>query len=467
MENHSDNHSPAFVKISPPLPFILDERLQGFALELSSHQLILKLARNASGPVAQTLSGSASSSQLLVSSDDGTVHRLEVTITPAQGPLGAGDLLATVANEPSSRQLADLLTILRKKQHISICQSQDVEASDRFTGFSDLSFVPKTISELNWEDLDTTSSFLGRQFKLPLLITGMTGGIEKGAEINRRLALAASRYGIPMGVGSQRIAVENPDFEAIFAVKKFAPDIFCIANLGAAQVIGSLGPEHCQRTVDMIQADALAIHVNILQEAVQVEGDRRFRGLFASIERVVKSCSVPVIVKEVGAGMDVETAKQLFDSGVRAIDVGGKGGTSWSLIEGQRSSSRVVQEVARSFRDWGIPTAYSLAAVCQEFPAHQVTATGGIRDGITVAKAVALGARLAGIGLPLFRAALESEEGPCLVLESLVQQLKTTMLCVGATNLAQLRSRLTFGRPYQDRFRAAATLLPTGPAHDF
>lgn len=457
---NANNQAPAFVKVVPPLPFILNEGVQGFVLGLSQSSLqlrvvagTLKFLDGTSGPNLQR------THQLAISGEDGVLHRLNVFAhrpTTAQGKSLETELTAKAADETSVRGLNELLTVLRKNQHINICQSQDVEATDRYTGFSDLSFVPKTIPELNWSDLDISCSFLGRKFAAPLLITGMTGGIEKGTEINRRLALAAARFGIPMGVGSQRIAVENAEHAKIFAVKKYAPDLFCIANLGAAQITGPDAVAMCQTAIDMIDANALAIHVNILQEAVQVEGDRSFQGLFDNIQKIAAAVSVPIVVKEVGAGMDVATASRLFSIGVQAIDVGGKGGTSWSYIEGQRSSSATVQEVASAFRDWGIPTAYSLSAVAQAFPGASLTATGGIRDGITVAKAVALGAKMAGIGLPLFRAALESEDGPTRVLESLVQQLKTTMLCTGARTLADLRSHLVVGRPYQsewDRFK--------------
>jgi isopentenyl-diphosphate delta-isomerase len=340
--------------------------------------------------------------------------------------------------------------LVRKGQHIAICATMDVEASDRYTGFNDVTLRPMALPELAWNDLDTNVSFLGRRFPLPLLITGMTGGLSQGAEINRRLARVAQHYGIPMGVGSQRVALENPDHAAIFAVKSFAPDVFLIGNVGISQIRSDDAVEKCRRAIDMIRADALAIHVNVLQEVVQVEGDKDFRNIFDSINRVVRSLDVPVLVKEVGCGIDVETARRLVETGVAAIDCGGKGGTSWSLIEGARAKSQVTQQVGLTFRDWGIPTALSVATVHQAVPSVPLIATGGIRDGLTVAKALALGASFCGIGLPIFKAALESEEAPFSVIETFTQGLRTAMICSGARDLSELHTRLILKRPFRE-----------------
>ena len=231
-----------------------------------------------------------------------------------------------------------MLGQIRKIQHIQLCQSEDIEASDKFTGFSELSFIPEALPDLDFDALDTRSNLLGKQFSYPILITGMTGGVDLGTQINERLAAVAAHWGIPMGVGSQRVALDNPEYASIFAVKKSQPSVFLIGNLGIAQLRCHDYLDRCRRAVDMIEADALAIHVNILQELIQVEGDRHFKGLTERLQKLASSLAVPVIVKEVGAGMSAQTAQRLIDYGVQAIDIGGKGGTSWAFIEGMRSS---------------------------------------------------------------------------------------------------------------------------------
>ncbi len=386
---------------------------------------------------------------------------LEVTIPDGpslsfDGTLSDKDeqLHLTVESSVAKKSLQDLLNIVRKDQHIEICRDQNVESSDRFTGFGELQFIPAALPELDFADVETQSEFLGRSFALPILITGMTGGIEKGAEINRRLALAAARFNIPMGIGSQRMALENPEYAPIFAVKKYAPNLYVIGNIGCSQLLRADALEICQRAVEMIEADALAVHINVLQECVQVEGDRHFKGILQRLEEVCRHLSVPVIVKEVGCGIDPITADRLKKAGVAAIDVGGRGGTSWGYIEGLRANARETKDLADTFRNWGIPTAYSVAAIRQwneEFP---MIATGGIRDGLTVAKAVALGANMVGVGLPLLRAALQNEEEPYHVLRSLERGLKTTLVLTGSRTLKDLSRRLTRGQPYADAFAA-------------
>jgi isopentenyl-diphosphate delta-isomerase len=343
-----------------------------------------------------------------------------------------------VVADPSP--LRDLLALVRKEQHIAICAGSDVEASDRYTGFSDVVLLPRALPER--ERVETATSFLGKTFAAPILITGMTGGISQAAEINRRLAKAAVAMKIPMGVGSQRLAIENSAHAPIFTLKRQFPDLFLIGNLG----MGQLSVKAARAAVEMIDADALAIHINTLQELVQIEGDRTFGGVFEQIAEVASALKVPVIVKEVGVGIDTVTARRLLDCGVAALDIGGKGGTSWSLIEGKRSEHPLQQRLGETFRNFGIPTAVGLHLVSdllkasgKKFP---LIATGGIRNGLDVAKAIGLGAALAGIGLPLFRAALVDDEAPGLLLEAYVKELHVAMLCSGAGSLSDLRSRL-------------------------
>jgi isopentenyl-diphosphate delta-isomerase len=354
-----------------------------------------------------------------------------------------------VVSPESHAEMRDLVTYIRKSQHIDICREQDVESSDKFTGFSRFEFIPEALPELDFADLDTTQMFMGKTFALPFLITGMTGGTQQGIEINRRLALCAAKVGIPMGVGSQRIALENPEFEAIFKVKEFAANLFVMGNLGGCQLLEGDPVSMSQRAAEMIAADAMAIHINALQESVQAEGDRGFTGILRAIEQIAHSLPIPVMVKEVGSGISPQTARRLRDAGVNHIDVGGRGGTAWGYIEGLRSGSKVTKELAATFRDWGIPTAYAVRAIAKDLPDVSLVATGGIRDGMTIAKALALGATMTGIGLPFLRAALESEEACFEFAESLKRGLETTMILTGSRDLASLRNKLGLGRPFE------------------
>jgi len=351
--------------------------------------------------------------------------------------------------------MTDLLSIIRKNQHISICNQQDVEATDRYNGFSELSFVPHALPNLSWDELDTSVKFMGRSFSAPLFITGMTGGVLKGAEINRRLALAAEAFNIPMGVGSQRIALDNPDHAATFQVRRYAPDIFLVANIGLSQLISSTknSLDLCKMAVDMIEANALAIHLNTMQELIQAEGQRDFKGILAQIEDISNSLNVPVLVKEVGSGVDLDTARLLVNAGIKTIDIAGRGGTSWPYIEGLRSENPSRYRLAQSFRNWGIPTAHALAAVKSNHPDLELIATGGMRGGTDVAKAVATGASLVGIGLPLMKAALIDDEQPKRILAEFVDGLKLCMMGTNSTKLDDLKKRIVFGQPYQDQLQ--------------
>lgn len=343
--------------------------------------------------------------------------------------------------------LHQVLAQLRKDQHIEICLTKDVESSDKFTGFSKLQFIPTTIPELSFEDIDISQDFLHATFDAPILITGMTGGIERGQEINEALAYGADTLGIPMGVGSQRVALDNPDATAVFALKRKFPQLFLIGNLGASQLLNDDYLDHCQAAIDMIEADVLAIHINVLQESIQMEGDRHFRGIYDRLEQVVRCASVPVMVKEVGAGVDPATFQRLKNLGVAAIDIGGRGGTSWGYIEGLRSGDAYSMQLADDFRDWGIPTAYNVAAVKDLAGQMPIIATGGVRSGLTVAKAVALGATLAGIGLPLFKAALQSPDAVVAYGRYIIRGLKTAMMLTGSKSLQDLKPKLTWGEP--------------------
>jgi isopentenyl-diphosphate delta-isomerase len=292
-------------------------------------------------------------------------------------------------------------------------------------------------------DLDSVSTavtFLGHRLQAPLVISSMTGGADELQALNHRLAEAAQATGIAMGVGSQRAALESPRGAATFGVRDAAPDVLLLANLGAVQLNYGYGVDDCRRAVDSIAADALVLHLNPLQEALQPDGDTRWSGLLARIESVCRQLAAPVVVKEVGWGISGSVARQLADAGAAAIDVAGAGGTSWSEVERHRAATQAARQVAAAFREWGIPTAESLLAVREAVPDMPLVASGGLRDGLDVAKALALGADVAGLALPFLRAAADSTEAVVEAVQVLTQTLRVAMFCVGAADVRALRS---------------------------
>ncbi len=431
------------VRLSPPLPYASAFLGSGTIDSISPNHLLI----TRSGGSSSSLAGCPPLTSLQLQLSEG--RTIDLTVAPET--LESGQLLLRADGHDSHQSLHEVLNHIRKFQHIEICRTQDVEATDRYTGFERFALQPCALPDLNFASIDTRQQFLGRQFGMPMLITGMTGGVELGETINRRLAMAANQFKIPMGVGSQRIALELEDFQHIFRVKQFAPDIFLIGNIGLAQIIRSDSLELCRRAVDMIRADALAIHLNCLQELIQEEGDRDFAGALDKISLLTRMLDVPVIIKEVGVGVDVETAKRLFEAGVAAIDVGGSGGTSWARIEGQRSASPRTNELGEEFRNWGIPTAHALVDIRRSLGNHpQLIATGGIRNGSTVAKAVGLGANMVGVGLPLMRAAVQSDEAVIEVLTKFHTALKISMMGSGCANLSQISKRMITQWRYQN-----------------
>jgi isopentenyl-diphosphate delta-isomerase len=296
-------------------------------------------------------------------------------------------------------------------------------------------------------DLDAVSPGLtlwGRQLGAPLLISSMTGGSERSADINRHLAEAAEVLGLAMGVGSQRAGLVDPALAPTYAVRQWAPHALLFANLGAVQLNYGWGVDECRRAVAMIEADALILHLNALQEAVQPEGDTRFGSLarqIAAVCRALAADGVPVIVKEVGWGIAPATARRLWDAGVAAIDVAGAGGTSWSQVEAHRAPTAGGRRVAEAFRDWGIPTAESLRLVAEAgVPAgRHLFASGGLRTGVDLAKAIALGATLGGLARPFLEAAAVSTEATVEKGRELIAELRIAMFCIGAADLAALQ----------------------------
>ncbi len=326
----------------------------------------------------------------------------------------------------------------RKRDHLRIVLDEGGGTVSASTGFERYRLLHRALPDLDLAGIDTGLRFLGRDLRVPFLISGMTGGVERGADINRRLAEVAQAFGCAMGVGSQRVAIEDPTRGEFFRVRDRAPDILLFANLGAAQLNAGYGIDECRRAVEMIEADALVLHLNPLQEALQADGNTNWAGLLPRIESVCAALGVPVIAKEVGWGISGPVARQLAGAGVAAIDVGGAGGTSWSEIERRRAPSDHLRRVCGAFAGWGIPTADSVAmarAACPEIP---IIASGGMRSGVEAATAMALGADLAGFAAPLLRAAAESVEAAHDLMAALVAELRIAMFCTGAGTLAQL-----------------------------
>lgn len=330
----------------------------------------------------------------------------------------------------------------RKADHIKINLEQDVRSA-LTSGLERYRFIHQALPELDLETIDTSLTLFGKRLAAPILISSMTGGTPEAGEINRRLAAAAQTVGVAMGVGSQRAALEHPEQAATFAVaRQAAPDILLFANLGAVQLNYGYGLEECRRAVDMIAADALILHLNPLQEAVQAGGDTNFAGLAKKIEAVCKALEVPVIVKEVGWGISEQAARLLADCGVAAIDVAGAGGTSWSQVEMHRAPDEFTRQLAATFVGWGIPTAESISNVKRAAPGMTVFASGGLKDGLDIAKCLALGATLGGMAGPFLKAAALSPEKAVETLTLTRSQIRVTMFAAGAGRLADLPGKL-------------------------
>jgi isopentenyl-diphosphate Delta-isomerase len=330
----------------------------------------------------------------------------------------------------------------RKADHIKINLEKDVRSA-LTTGLEDYHFVHEALPELDLEQVDTSLSLFGKHLSAPILISSMTGGTADAESINLRLAEAAQVMKIAMGVGSQRAAIENLDQAKTFQVRRAAPDILLFANLGAVQLNYGYGLEQCRLAVEMIGADALILHFNPLQEAVQDAGDTNFAGLAAKVEELCKKLEVPIIAKEVGWGISERTAKLLADCGVAAIDVAGAGGTSWSQVEMYRAPDEFTRELAATFVGWGIPTAESILNVKKAAPEMTVFASGGIKDGLDIAKCIALGATLGGMAGQFLKAAAISTKSAIQMMRLTKRQIEVTMFAAGVGTLDELQEKLT------------------------
>ncbi|MGD6804986.1 type 2 isopentenyl-diphosphate Delta-isomerase [Rossellomorea aquimaris] len=332
------------------------------------------------------------------------------------------------------------ITEKRKTEHIDICLTQEVESNEMTTGLEAFRFQHNALPEIDFSEIDLSTSLFNKQLKAPFLISSMTGGTETAARINETLAKIAEKRGWAMGVGSMRTAIEKEQTAYSYNVRKHAPTIPVLANIGAVQFNYGYGVEQCQRAVDLIEADALILHLNSLQEVFQPEGDTNFKDLLPKIEKVAKSLSVPVGVKEVGMGISSGAARRLYEAGVSFIDVAGAGGTSWIRVEAYRSKDPLRAEAAAAFQDWGIPTAQSLIEIKKELPEVSLYASGGLKNGVDAAKAIRLGADIAGFGRALLpNAAASDEEALDEQFKRIEFELRATMFGIGAASIEQLK----------------------------
>ena len=330
----------------------------------------------------------------------------------------------------------------RKANHIRICLEENVQARQTTTGFEDTLLVHKALPQIERDKIDLSTTVLDHKFSAPLIVDAMTGGTAEATHINAAIAQAVEQLGLGMGVGSQRAAIENPRLGDAFTItREKAPTAFLVANLGGPQIIGGYDIEEAKKAIEMINADALAIHLNPLQEVIQPEGETNYAGVLSKIGEIAQALNIPVIVKETGAGIAAGEAEMLRSVGVAGIDIAGAGGTSWAAVEyhrAKRLKDEYRQRLGAAFWDWGIPTAVSLVEVVQSVHLT-VIASGGVRSGMDVAKALALGADLAGMALPILRPARKGSEEVKRTLQFMIEELKNVMFLVGAESVQRLK----------------------------
>jgi len=329
----------------------------------------------------------------------------------------------------------------RKLNHLMIALTKRVE-SDKSSGFNDVTLIHNALPEVNKEEIDASLSLFGCLLNAPLIIEPMTGGASKTIKINASLAEAAEKLKIGIGVGSQRAALKDSSLKKTYTiVREKASSTLVLANIGCSQILGDEGVQNAKEAVEMINANALTIHLNPLQESIQPEGETRFKGILNAISQVVKKLNVPVIVKETGAGISMEVAKKLESVGIEFVDVAGLGGTSWAGVEYYRakaSSNKTLESLGKTFWNWGIPTVASLIEVKSSTKLKAI-ASGGVRTGIDVAKSIALGAEAAGLALPLLKYAVKGAKHTIRFLQVIIEELKTAMFLTGSRNLAELK----------------------------
>lgn len=345
----------------------------------------------------------------------------------------------------------------RKLDGLMIPLSKEVQAKATSTYLEYVTLIHNALPELDFDEIDTSTTFLNHKFSAPLIIDSMTGGTPEAAKINERLAETAEALGLGMGLGSQRAGLKSKELEETYSIaRQHAPNAFLIANIGGAQLAKGLSIDEAKRIIDMINANALVIHLNPLQELVQPEGEPKFKGVFNKIAELVNSLNIPVIVKEVGAGISKEVASRLEVAGVRAINVAGSGGTSWAGVEKLRAESvggELKTHLGEMFWDWGIPTAASLIEV-KRVVKLQLIASGGLRNGLEVAKCIAIGADMCAMAFPFLKQAAISKEAVMQFADLLLNELKSTMYLVGAKDIRTLKtSRHVLTGPLAEWFK--------------
>jgi isopentenyl-diphosphate delta-isomerase len=330
----------------------------------------------------------------------------------------------------------------RKAEHIRISLDHDVQARGVTTGFEDVHFIHRALPEIDKKEIDLTTTLFDHEFAAPLIVGAITGGTQEAIGINATIAEAVEELGLGMGVGSQRAAIEDKKLEQTFAIaRKKAPRAFLIANVGGVQLVHEYGLKEVKKAISMIDADAVAIHLNPLQEGVQPEGQTNFRGVLQKIGEISNELDVPVIAKETGAGIAAEEAKKLVAAGAKAIDVSGAGGTSFAAVEYYRAKGRkntFQHQLGDVFWDWGIPTATSILEVSRTVKVP-VIASGGIRNGVEIAKALAMGASLSSLSHPVLETATKSVKDTKNALSLLIEELRSTMFLVGANTIQSLQ----------------------------
>lgn len=328
----------------------------------------------------------------------------------------------------------------RKTEHIRLCLEDNVEGVNKSTGLEGISFIHNALPEINFNDINFETEFLGKAIQAPFLVSSMTGGSKLAADINQNLARAAEEKGWVIALGSTRALLESDAHKESFLIRKQAPTAPLIANLGAVQLNYGYGAEEAQRIVDMTEADSLVLHFNSLQEVFQDEGDLNFESLLPKIEKLCKSVNVPIGAKEVGFGIDGPVAKKLYDAGVSYIDVAGAGGTSWSQVEKLRSEDPLRKVAAEAFNNWGNPTKDCIVSVKSHLETVPLVASGGMKSGVDAAKAITIGADVVGFARQLLQAATESTEAVIKQMDQIEFELKTTMFGIGAKSLTELKN---------------------------
>lgn len=346
------------------------------------------------------------------------------------GTCAATDFAPAIANEIARR----------KSEHVAIVLEGKVGAQHVTNGFDRIRFDHCALPEIDYDAIDLSSTLVGRAVRAPLLISSMTGGPLHASRINLAIAEAAGRCGIGFAVGSQRIALEGRGSAGFSRqLRTLAGQVPILANFGAAQLKDWDGPDMARRAIDMLEADALIVHVNPLQEAIQPGGDRNWSGVLTRIEHVVRTLDRPVVVKEVGAGISGAVARQLWNVGIRVIDVAGAGGTSWAAVEGKRASSSKARAAGEAFHDWGIPTAEAIVSVRAACPEAHVIGSGGIRNGIDAAKAIRLGANTVGQAAAVLPAAIAGVDAIVEHIDAIIEQLRIACFCTGSAGVSALR----------------------------